>query len=100
MKVTINGCSTEEIAGIGNQGNVATRQLNMKIRIYKSTVGGTATYGDELWVINKIDPTEIQTVEMNYWCRCSQLVRTDGIRNLEIRKRVGINSGIFEAIAC
>jgi hypothetical protein len=111
VNITNNGRNTKEIATRIGQGNSAIRQLNSilwnnhitrntKIRIYKSIIESIATYGSELWVINKNDASKIKAMEMNYWRRCCQLTRRDRVRNTEIRERMGIDIDVLETIEC
>ena len=59
---------------------------NIKIRVSKTIAESIATYGAELWVINKKDSSKLQAMEKDYWRRRCQSVRTDRISNSEIRK--------------
>lgn len=71
---------------------------NTNLKIYKSIVQSIVTRGTELLVICKKDAPKTQTMEVNYWRRCCQLMRTDRIRKSEIRRCVGNNTDIIETI--
>ena len=111
LGVTISNSanSNDEIHSRMGQARAATRQLNSllwdnaitkstKIRLFKVVVESIATYGAELWEINKAYKSKILATEMDFWRRCCRYTRMDRVRNIDIRNEMGIDIDLIETI--
>ena len=64
----------------------------MKIRVLKSTVFPTATYGCEAWTINKTDGKLITAFEIKCYRKILRIPWTDRVRNEKVLEKVKMNS--------
>ena len=66
--------------------------IGTKIRILKSIVFPTATYGCEAWTINKSDSKRITAFEMKCYRKILRLSWTEKVTNEEVLRKIGIKS--------
>ena len=100
-RIQANGKTTPEIR---RRLAMATTKLNkmvnvwkgqcvdMKIRVLKSTVFSTATYGCEAWTINKTDGKVITAFEMKCYRKILRIPWTDRVTNEKVLEKVKMNS--------
>ena len=58
--------------------------VDMRIRVLKSTVFPTATYGCEVWTINKTDGKLITAFEMKCYRKILRIPWTDSVTNEKV----------------
>lgn len=106
---TSNGRNTEEVKNKIGQGKRAIRQINSvlwndkitkktKHMIYHSIVESIATYGAEVWELNKRDQDRLLALEMDFWRRSSGTSRLEHKRNDEIRQNMEVEKTIIDTI--
>ena len=66
--------------------------MDTKIRVLKSTVFPTATYGCEAWTINKTDVKLITAFEMKCYRKILRIPWTDRVTNEKVLGKVKMNS--------
>ena len=66
--------------------------IDTKMRILKSIVFPTATYGCEAWIINKRDSTKITAFEMKCYRKILRLSWTEKVSNEEVLRKIGLKS--------
>ena len=66
--------------------------MNTKIRVLKSTVFPTATYGCEAWTINKTDGKRITAFEMKCYRKILRIPCKDRVTNEKVLEKVKRNS--------
>ena len=69
--------------------------IETKIRVLKSTVFPTATYGCETWSINKTDAKKITAFEMKCYRKILSIQWTERITNKEVLTKIGIGRPIL-----
>ena len=69
-----------------------------KLRIFKSLVESTATYGSEIWTLNKQQKSRINAMENNYLRRCCNLTLLDRVKTDEIRARMNVEKTLTDKI--
>ena len=78
---------------LNKMANVGKGQcVDMKIRVLKSTVFPTVTYGYEAWTINKIDGKLITAFEMKCYRKILRIPWTERATNEEVLEKVKMNS--------
>ena len=66
--------------------------VDTKIRVLKSTVFPTATYGCEAWTINKTDGKLITAFEMKCYRKILRIPWTDRVTNEKVLEKIKMNS--------
>ena len=66
--------------------------VQTKVRILKSTIFPTATYGCEAWTINKTDSKKITAFEMKCYRKILKISWTEKIRTEEVLSRICIKA--------
>ena len=80
-------------AKLKNMANVCKGQcVDTKIRVLKSTVYLTSTYGCEEWTTNKTDGKLITGFEMKCYKNILRIPWTDRVRNEKVLEKVKMNS--------
>ena len=69
--------------------------IETKVRVLKSTVFPTATYGCETWSINKTDAKKITAFEMKCYRKILSIQWTERITNKEVLTKIGIGRPIL-----
>ena len=89
----IRGRSAMATAKLNKMANVWKGQcVDTKIRVLKSTVFPTATYGCEAWTINKTDGKLITAFEMKCYRKILRIPWTDRVTNEKVLEKVKMNS--------
>ena len=100
-RIQANGKTTPEIrrklamatAKLNKMANVWKGQcVDTKIRVLKSTVFPTATYGCEAWTINKTDGKLITAFEIKCFRKILRIPWTDRVTNEKVLEKVKMNS--------
>ena len=103
-KIEANGKTTPEIrrrlamatSKLKKMTNIWKGQcIETKIRVLKSTVFPTATYGCEAWSINKTDMKKITAFEMKCYRKIMRVPWIEKTTNKEIMKRIGVEEPIL-----
>ena len=103
-KIEANGKTTPEIrrrlamatSKLKKMTNIWKGQcIETKIRVLKSTVFPTATYGCETWSINKTDAKKITAFEMKCYRKLLSIQWTERITNKEVLTKIGIGRPIL-----
>ena len=68
------------------------QSVDTKVRILKSTVFPTATYGCETWTINKSDGEKITAFEMKCYRKIMRISWVEKVTNKEVLARIGIDT--------
>ena len=66
--------------------------MDTKIRVLKSTVFHTSTYGCEVWTINKTDVKLLTAFEMKCYRKILRIPWTDRVTNEKVLGKVKMNS--------
>ena len=98
-KIEANGKTTPEIrrrlamatSKLKKMTNIWKGQcIETEIRVLKSTVFPTTTYGCETWSINKTDAKKITAFEMKCYRKILSIQWTERITNKEVLTKIGI----------
>jgi hypothetical protein len=60
------------------------------LQFYKTMATPVLTYGSESWVPSQKDNSRMQSTEMKFLRRVKGITKLDRIRNVDVRKKLGI----------
>jgi hypothetical protein len=69
-----------------------------KLNIYNALIKSSLLYGSETWRLTENNKRRVEATEMDGLRTSSKISRKDGIRNVTIRRQIGLEETIIKEI--
>jgi hypothetical protein len=74
------------------------KRKKRKLNIYNALIKNSLLYGSETWRLNENSKRRVEATEMDVLRRSSRISRKERIRNVTIRKQIGLEETIIKEI--